>query len=187
MKKKNNVNSDDTKRVLLLVTIIMLGIAFAGVTTTLIINGKVNIEVDSENFKRNVVFSSVGITNSEIEGVSAQITSNGKKINFTTHSLKRIGDTSKITYKIKNESQYKAKIGQLNCNPIGSNSSIASSYVSVQPSNNLKDHVLPARTGVSDDDFIEISLIRSYINDASSESDLAFSYECVLDAEALEN
>ena len=41
--------------------LLLLGIGFAAVSTTLYINGTVNIKADTQNFEENVIFKKLGL------------------------------------------------------------------------------------------------------------------------------
>jgi hypothetical protein len=166
-------------KLFVLAGLLFLGIGFASVSTTLYINGTVNTTTDVENFENNVVFNSVSVdATSSQNGTTAKITNNGKTIEFTTHALSEIGETVTITYNIKNDSIFNAYLGSLSCS---SDDDDNYTYLEVNPANNIEWTTLKHNGGISDDDTIEIQMIRSYVGDTEK----SFTYTCEIEAEAI--
>lgn len=68
------------KKGLVLGGILLLGIGFASISTTLYINGNVNISENTEDF--NVVFTKAVVDS--VDESSTVISEDGKTINYTT-------------------------------------------------------------------------------------------------------
>ena len=101
MKKKGSI----------VVSILLLAIGFAAISTTLIINGTTKISENADDF--SVIFTSASLDGQD---VYASIIDDTKKIiNFNTKDLKNVGDTSVLNYEItNNSSNYDAEVS-VNC------------------------------------------------------------------------
>ena len=121
----------------LLALLLVLGVGFAAISVTMYINGTVSIKPDASNFSGNVKFKSVSIDAvSEAAGTVATLSSDGKKIEFTTHVLKEIGEAVTLTYDVTNNSQYNAIIGNMTCTKtVGDDN--WSEYINITPTNGL--------------------------------------------------
>ena len=163
--------------------LLLLGIGFAAVSTTLYINGTVNIKADTQNFEENVVFNSVTVDSvSEAAGTEATIIEDGKKIEITTHNLKSIGEQVTIEYDIKNDSQYDAEIGELTCT---SEDTDWATYVSLTEANELNGETV-AKTETSGKDNIVIEMVRSYVGTADT-NEKEFTFTCSMNVNAKES
>lgn len=163
--------------------LLLLGIGFAAVSTTLYINGTVNIKADTENFEKNVVFKTATVdSESAAAGTTAEISSDGKTITLTTHKLKSIDETVTLDYTIENKSQYAAELGALTCT---SEDSDWSTYIALTEKNALNGTTV-AKGTTSSADQVEIKMIRSYAGTADS-NDKSFTFECELPATAKES
>lgn len=170
----------------IILAIIFLGIGFAAVTTTLVINGVIRIVPDAENFDKNVKFASANVdADASTAGSTATIAADGKSITFTTHDLKSIGEEAILTYTIRNESQYKAKIGALTCTLVDEDTAdafVPADYVTVTPANALSTAatVLDKNT-TSANDTVTVKMIKSYVGDAKS-----ITFNCTMNVDAVE-
>ena len=163
--------------------LLLLGIGFAAVSTTLYINGTVNIKADTQNFEENVVFKTATVdSESAAAGTTASISSDGKTITLTTHKLKSIDETVTLDYTIENKSQYNAELGALTCT---STDSDWSTYIALTEKNALNGTTV-AKSTTSSADQVEIKMIRSYAGTAES-NDKSFTFECTLPATSRES
>ena len=163
--------------------LLLLGIGFAAVSTTLYINGTVNIKADTQNFEENVVFKTATVdSESAAAGTTASISSDGKTITLTTHKLKSIDETVTLDYTIENKSQYNAELGALTCT---STDSDWSTYIALTEKNALNGTTV-AKSTTSSADQVEIKMIRSFVGTADS-NDKSFTFECTLPATARES
>ncbi len=97
---------------ILMLTIILMTIGFAAVSTTLFLNGNTNIGTKEEDF--DVYFSDVYIDDVQI---LKTISKDRKTITYETNELKTKGETSILDYEVTNASkQYDAKV-EVNCIP----------------------------------------------------------------------
>ncbi len=95
----------------IIILILLLIIGFASVTTTLVLNGKVGVGVELDDF--DVIFIEALLDGKE--NVKATISEDKKTITFSTDKLINVGDTSRLDYKVKNTStQYNADV-EINC------------------------------------------------------------------------
>ncbi len=99
MKKKN-----------VMILVFMLIIGFAAVSTTLVINGNLNIGYNEENFSSSVVY-----TRAETEDGTAEINQNEKNITFETKKLENVSETATLEFDVTNKSRnYNASV-TINC------------------------------------------------------------------------
>lgn len=81
---------------------ILLVIGFAAVSTTLILNGTVNLAFNTKDFD---VYFSAAMLNGE-DKKSEFISSDGKELNFNTNTLSMVGDQAIVYYEVTNASRY---------------------------------------------------------------------------------
>lgn len=178
MKKRNSMKTG------IIVAVLLLTVGFAAVTTTLIINGTINIVPDTQDFEEKVIFKTATV---DPTSGTATIASDGKSITFTTHELKSIDETSTLTYTIENGSQYGAKIGDLTCT---SEDTAYTTYVEVTAGNALSGTTL-AKGTTSGEDTVVVKLKRSYAGAEGVETgkDVAktISFTCTMNVDAVES
>lgn len=95
----------------ILVLVLLLAIGFAAVSTTLVLNGTLNLGFNQNDF--SVIFTEATMT----DGEGSTVTINDKKdtITFTSSKLTMLNEESVLDYKIKNNSsQYDANV-TINC------------------------------------------------------------------------
>ena len=94
----------------LMILIFLLLIGFAAVSTTLVINGTLNIGYNEENFSSSVVY-----TRAETEDGTAEINQNEKNITFETKRLENVSETATLEFDVTNKSRnYNASV-TINC------------------------------------------------------------------------
>ena len=93
----------------IMILIFMLIIGFAAVSTTLVINGTLNIGYN-EDFSSSVVY-----TRAETEDGTAEINQNEKNITFETKKLENVSETATLEFDVTNKSRnYNASV-TINC------------------------------------------------------------------------
>ncbi len=99
------------KRSAIIVAILIISIGFAAISTTLIINGNVNIGENTDDF--SVIFTKATLDGQD---VYANVIDDTKKIiTFETSELKTLNQTSILAYEVtNNSSNYDAEV-QVNC------------------------------------------------------------------------
>ena len=99
------------RKSIIAVTILLLTIGFAAISTTLIINGSTKVGENTDDF--SVIFTSASLDGTD---VYANVISQDKKtINFSTNDLKILNQTSVLNYEVtNNSSNYDAEV-QVNC------------------------------------------------------------------------
>ena len=99
------------RKSIIAVTILLLAIGFAAISTTLIINGSAKIGENTEDF--SVIFTKATLDGTD---VYANVISQDKKtITFETNDLKTLNQTSVLNYEVTNNSaNYDAEV-QVNC------------------------------------------------------------------------
>ncbi len=93
----------------IMILMILLVIGFAAVSTTLVINGNLNIGYN-EDFSSSVVY-----TRAETEDGTAEINQNEKNITFETKKLENVSETATLEFDVTNKSRnYNASV-TINC------------------------------------------------------------------------
>ena len=93
----------------IMIIVFMLIIGFAAVSTTLVINGNLNIGYN-EDFSSSVVY-----TRAETEDGTAEINQNDKNITFETKRLENVSETATLEFDVTNKSRnYDAEV-TINC------------------------------------------------------------------------
>lgn len=99
----------------LLAAILLLGIGFAAVSTTLYINGNVGITANEADF--DVKFTSAKLDGTDIS--TSAISSDGKTITYGTNDLSMVGDKSTLDFEVTNNSElYDAEVS-IECSATG--------------------------------------------------------------------
>ncbi len=90
----------------IMILVFMLVIGFAAVSTTLVINGTLNIGYNEENFSSSVVY-----TRAETEDGTAEINQDDKNITFETNKLENVNETATLEFDVTNKSRnYDAEV-----------------------------------------------------------------------------
>ena len=99
------------RKSIIAVTILLLAVGFAAVSTTLIINGSTKVGENTDDF--SVIFTKASLDGTD---VYANVIDNTKKtITFETSDLKTLNQTSVLNYEVTNNSaNYDAEV-QVNC------------------------------------------------------------------------
>ncbi len=84
----------------IMILVFMLVIGFAAVSTTLVINGNLNIGYNEENFSSSVVY-----TRAETEDGTAEINQDDKNITFETNKLENVNQTATLEFDVTNKSR----------------------------------------------------------------------------------
>ncbi len=84
----------------IMIIVFMLIIGFAAVSTTLVINGRLNIGYNEENFSSGVVY-----TRAETEDGTAEINQDDKNITFETNKLENVNETATLEFDVTNKSR----------------------------------------------------------------------------------
>ena len=99
----------------LLAAILLLGIGFAAVSTTLYINGNVGITANEADF--DVKFTKATLDGTDIS--STAISADGKTITYGTNDLSMVGDKSTLDFEVTNNSElYDAEVS-IECSATG--------------------------------------------------------------------
>ena len=99
------------KKAGIVIAILLLAVGFAAVSTTLIINGSVNIGENTDDF--SVIFTKATLDGTDV--YASVIDDTKKIITFETSDLKTLNQTSVLNYEVTNNSaNYDAEV-QVNC------------------------------------------------------------------------
>ena len=99
------------KKSMLILTILLMSIGFAVVSTTLIINENAKVSENNEDF--SVIFIAASLDGEDV--YSSVVDDTKKTITFTSKNLMKVGDKSTLTYEVTNNSaNYDAEV-QVNC------------------------------------------------------------------------
>ena len=95
------------KKSAIIITIILMSIGFAAVSTTLIINGNAKVSENQDDF--SVIFTAASIDGKDVYSTAVDDTK--KTITFETSELKTLNQTSILTYEVtNNSSNYDANV-----------------------------------------------------------------------------
>ena len=101
------------KKSAIIIAIILMSIGFAAISTTLILNGSAKVSENNEDF--SVIFTAASIDGNDVYATAVDDTK--KIITFETSELKKLNQTSILTYEItNNSSQYDAEV-KVTCVP----------------------------------------------------------------------
>ena len=181
MKKEKQKRSG--KEMLLIVLLLTIG--FAAVTTTLYINGTINIGANQEDFDKNLKFTAAKLEYSEKAKDTAKadvttglIVENGKKISFTVLPLKTIGETATLTYEISNLSQYDANLAEISCRAYkgtdNTGTEVTNAVVNAKTGEYIKLETsnvagLLTAGGVKSGNTLTVTMIKSFVGTPASE------------------
>lgn len=137
----------------LLIAIGLIGVGYAAITTNIFVTGTANIQADPQNFNDNIQFA----TATASTGGTATLSSDKKTITFVTEEFTAVGDSTTLTYTIKNGSNYDASISAVQCT---SSDSYYDEYVSVTPSRSATLSLSKGNT--SAEETISVKMIKTY-------------------------
>ena len=99
------------RKSIIAVTILLLAIGFAAISTTLIINGSTKVGENTDDF--SVIFTAASLDGTDV--YTNVISADKKTITFETSELKKLNQTSVLNYEVTNNSaNYDAEV-QVNC------------------------------------------------------------------------
>ena len=99
------------RKSIIAVTILLLAIGFAAISTTLIINGSTKVGENTDDF--SVIFTAASLDGTDVS--KTVISEDKKTITFETNDLKTLNQTSVLNYEVtNNSSNYDAEV-QVNC------------------------------------------------------------------------
>ena len=137
----------------IILAVLVLGVAYAAITSTLTVGGSTSVKGDSTNFSNNVIFASATGTT----GSTDTISTDKHSITFTTAELKAVGDEATLTYTIKNTSNYGASISAVTCS---STDTSFATYVTATPS---RTTALTLNKGAtSSAETVKVKMIKTY-------------------------
>ena len=155
----------------IIIAFLVLGVAYAAITTNLSVGGSTSVKGDSSDFSDNVIFA----TATASSGSTASISTDKHTITFTTAELQTVGDEATLTYTIKNESNYGATISAVSCT---STDTSFATYVTATPSRTAE--LALAKGATSSAETVKIKMIKSY-----AETDVkSMTFTCTMTATA---
>ena len=99
------------RKSIIAVTILLLAIGFAAISTTLIINGSTKVGENTDDF--SVIFTAASLDGTDV--YTNVISADKKTITFETSELKKLNQTSVLNYEVTNNSaNYDAEVS-VNC------------------------------------------------------------------------
>jgi len=159
------------KKSILILSIILMSIGFAAVSTTLIINGNAKVSENQDDF--SVIFTAASIDGKDVYSTAVDDTK--KTITFTTSELKTLGQTSILTYEVtNNSSNYDANV-RVTCVP---KEGTTAKYTSIKNKLDNDATVVKAKTSVNG--ILTITLNKTATEEVSEE------YICKLEFNAVE-
>lgn len=172
----------------IVVALLVLGVGFAVISTTLNMNGTANLKGNASEFNKSILFVKDGAKAAKIEASipektgAVTVSEDGKTLSFETPILDTVNETATVTYYIENRGPYDAKLGEIKCDVTGTNSE----YISVNADINYKGLELVAGTEANptqteEASTIEVKLIKSYASDEPASVEIT----CQLPAEVV--
>ncbi len=160
-----------SRKIGILMTLLIITVAFASVTTTLVLTGTLSIGTDRSSFEADVAFTD-SVT---ILGGEYSLGKGNKTLEFKTAHLNMLESETTLSFEVRNNSrQYDAK-ASIECSPVDP---AYEAYVSVDvnPVSSFTLDALETQSGT-----IKVKLIRSITGDAAE-----IPFECKITAEAVE-
>ena len=159
------------KKSAIIIAIILMSIGFAAISTTLVINGSANVSENNEDF--SVIFTAASIDGNDVYATAVDDTK--KIITFETSELKKLNQTSILTYEItNNSSQYDAEV-KVTCVP---KEGSTAKYTSIK--NKLENDATKVLAKSSVNGTLTITLNKTATEEVSEE------YTCKLEFNAVE-
>lgn len=161
-----------------LLTVLLIGVGYAAVTTTLTSTGSTKVVPQASNFEGNIVFDSVSASATGTTTTISQptLSTDKKTITFSTQTMTAVNDSAILSYKIKNTSVYNASIAKISCT---TTDATAAEYISVTPSRGSSMTLNKGTASAAET--VTFKLIKSYPESTT----MTFSYTCELTATAL--
>ena len=159
------------KKSILILSIILMSIGFAAVSTTLIINGSAKVSENQDDF--SVIFTAASIDGKDVYSTAVDDTK--KTITFTASELKTLEQTSILTYEVtNNSSNYDANV-RVTCVP---KEGTTAKYTSIKNKLDNDATVVKAKTSVN-------GILTITLNKTATES-VTEEYTCKLEFNAVE-
>ena len=159
------------KKSILILSIILMSIGFAAVSTTLIINGSAKVSENQDDF--SVIFTAASIDGKDVYSTAVDDTK--KTITFETSELKTLNQTSILTYEVtNNSSNYDANV-IVTCVP---KTGTTAKYTSIK--NKLDNDATVVKAKESLNGTLTITLNKTSTEEVSEE------YTCKLEFNAVE-
>lgn len=155
----------------ILIALLILTVAFASVTTTLVLTGTLSIGADRSSFEADVVFTD----NVTVLGGEYSLSNGNKTLEFKTGHLNMLESETTLSFEIRNNSRQYDANATIECSPVDQ---AYEEYVTVDvnPVDSFTLDALETESGT-----IKVKLIRSITGDASE-----IPFACTITAEALE-
>lgn len=160
-----------TRKIGIIITLLIITVAFASVTTTLILTGTLTIGTDKSSFEADVAFTD-SVT---IIGGEYSLSSGNKTLEFKTNHLNMLESETTLSFEVRNNSRQYDANAFIECSPVDP---AYEEYVSVDvnPVSSFTLDALETQSGT-----IKVKLIRSITGDAAE-----IPFECKITAEAVE-
>ena len=155
----------------IIVAVLIMCVGFAAISTTLVINGNAKVSENTQDF--DIYFSKARLDTVDV--YESVISQDKKTITFRSKDLKKLNDTSILTYEVtNNSSNYDAEV-KINC---GLKNGVESKYTSIK--NELENNVSIVKAKESVNGTLTVTL-----NQISTE-EITEEYTCTLEFNAIE-
>lgn len=211
-KEVKKMKKNSAKKVGVIAAVLLMVIGFAAISTTLYINGTINIAANTADLDKNVIFTKAELSMTLAEDTYAtqtatkadpiatsvnqadvQISADGKVINFVaSKDLSIIGDVIKLDYTVSNFSQYGINVTDVVCTEVtaaatdktvGTAKTPVSEYLTVTNTKPSAATLVPAKTSTTTST-IDGSFSASLKKSYVNETSDKVYYQCVLTATA---
>lgn len=158
------------KKMMILIVLFLMMIGFAALTTVLIINGTIKIKNGGTNFLDDVVF-----TKAETEMGTANITTDGKSMTFTTNELVNTNDEFLLNFEVTNKNKSIDGDVEIECGPTNNEEAFDEYITSVINPNHFELKATTSQEGI-----LKITLNKINFNE-----DFDIEYSCRIVAYAI--
>lgn len=163
MKNKN--------KMLLFISIILMSVGFASISTTLLINGNTRVSENADDF--DVIFTAASLDGEDV--YDTVVDSTKKVLNFTTKELKTLNQVNLLGYKItNNSSNYDAEV-KIVCAP---KTGTTAKYTTIENELDGKKSIIKAKESLSSS--LIIKLVKTSTESVTEE------YTCNIQVNAVE-
>lgn len=153
--KKQNI------KLLVFMAILLIGVGYAAISTTLTITGSASIQGDPTNFSSKIAFASASLV--DVDGAAGTASYDGRNLTFTTKTFTNLTQEATLTYTIKNESNYNVTIAAPTCSVTDSN---LAQYITITAPTS---EVALNKNSTTDTQTIKVKMAKTYAEETLQE------------------
>ncbi len=182
-------------KIVIVVALFLLVVGFAAVSAKLTFNGTAQLKGNSTEFDKNLRFvgdsdenkKATIVSSMNKEGITVQVSPNGKQLTFNTPVFDTINETATVSYYVENRGQYDAILGTITCTATSANQELVD-YIEIDPSTNYNGLTLAAGTDATPTQTEEAATITVKLKKTYASDEIgSVAITCNLPATAKEN